>query len=305
MLSASPLTLVTSDLHLAEERDPAIGIDRTVTVFNAMIDLGIDLEISSLVLAGDVVHKGAKHKTLLEDSARMRSVAERAAGHFPILWIRGNHDIGMNRKKVRALLGEEVTLVEPLTLTQDGVFIHHGHLKADSLVQSLMKAIRAFSTSPDHWNRQRFAKHSAEKIIRECEGWKDLDPLLRENMRSMRQMYQQTFLRMDCKALKKNGGNGYCTTAQLGAIAGAWASIDGHDHKQRLEAVPIWDPQTDGSRLMLGGNCGSFKSAEHGPTCILASYPELSMWEYDSYAEAMVQSADMRLPIAPTRQSEP
>jgi UDP-2,3-diacylglucosamine pyrophosphatase LpxH len=305
-----------SDLHLGlwGDRNARYSRAQKLSALESIVELA-NREGGSLVLNGDILDDRADRKALKRECRRAREVLANCARG--LVFVRGNHDAGFSRRKVRKRLGDCRIAGGWIHYDPCGVAFTHGHVLETRRSKHLIRRLGGLSKA--QWKEINASLKADAALQAELAEQQERDLAVRplESMERFRRAFELAecgFQRLRAGASEwlrwaaGGPGNGLHKWAdrldsrmirrgaQLANALDAWACLVGHDHTPGLHRRTLFDPVSGRARHVLVGNCGAFIQHGQAITCVAARWPELRMMEFDAATGGLTVVQTVALP---------
>jgi len=288
-------TLYLSDIHIGKRWKRQGNIKQHA--LEQMLTLAQQRRLD-VVFGGDVGDRRTSSITAKQESAVLRRCTEKLEG--TVTYVYGNHDDNFSAEEIRRLIGPCTIAPSLLSIApHTGVAYTHGHLlelpSAATVLQSdhdpdtfasefspkaLEKELHWFSVKYD-WvvMAEQWLRRHGLSGVGDC--WEVLlhrsGPVRLQLASLLRNVSDHATLKYFADIIDFR--NYTEMAARLGYVTRGWATVTGHSHEPGLQKFSL-EHEGNTQTMQLLGNCGSFVSMEHNPTCIIAAFPHLYLLEY-------------------------
>ncbi len=242
------------------------------------------------------------HKFQEEVASFRRTLDE--FGIVPEVYVEGNHDYEFGRaSEIEALIGCPVA---PSLIHRDsetGLVLTHGHVSELPGIQNLLQSVRSREELVDALSVDRLENTLKQFALQydmvgvvtdllESGGLQGLEDAWRHSFAARRWLADRLMevarnRSLDDHAVKAlihmiGSSDREQVLCQLCAALGGWGLVYGHTHEPHVTKQQVVDPLTGESRIVLLGNCGSFRRKTVPPTWIEAAFPHMELWAYNA-----------------------
>lgn len=317
--------MFVSDFHAGKHVASAAQRERKQGAIRAMLTLAVEHDWQ-LVLGGDFADHSSRQQRLEEDFQAFRRIRQQVGGDPLPVFLRGNHDFGFSDERLQELLGGcRIATSLVYHCGEADVVATHGH------ILGLNATVKALDHSElDHGELDRGGGVSdLLDQLREERLDQELKPALiaydlanmietglgNHGLRGLNTVWESLYATRAAAArslLKATGPSGRRdestwrliaslisvhdnveVAARLASACGGWATLFGHTHQPLAERRSVPGTPDGALGTALVGNAGRIHCRR--PTCVVARFPEVCVFQYSHRSGQLRVKARARL----------